>query len=75
MKDNYYILLIAILENYNPDEAAQIFYSGRLLRTPENERKRIICLRNKGLTYQQIADLTGSKKATIWARLNRLPKK
>ena len=73
--ENYYALLVSILANVPPDEAFELLESGKRPKRiganviDINEMKRL--KHKKKMTYQQIGDLYGVSKFTVYNRIRR----
>lgn len=69
VKENYFALTVSILRKCSPERAFGLL-DGREV-PPKSDTSDMVKLRNRGMTYQAIADLYGTKANTVFARIKR----
>lgn len=79
MNENYYVLAVCIFQKCTPEQAFQLFETGKKNRTKKGEAMKdaaeMVRLREQGMTYAAIGELYGMNKDAVFRRIKRAKEK
>lgn len=74
--EGYYALYISILANVTPDQAFEMYFSGKKprMKFDKEDEELILSLKQKGYTNRAIGQLFGINEFTLAKRVHKLAK-